>query len=128
MRYAIFAVFMMLTVPAHAQTVETIIDLDVLGWGELDLPKAVDTDGDTDTREWLVRPLSQWSGQPMYRVAAIRDGRVCAGPWFHVAPDPTLPLFVDVSLQLVGRTHKLVIRQGANPKVTIMTLDTPSCP
>lgn len=129
MRYTLLAVFLFVTAPAGAQTVESTFDLDLLGWGALEPPQAVETDGDVDTREWLIRPAFQAGAAPLFRVVTERNGALCAGDWFNAnGPESkfTYPLTV-VSVQRVGRLDKLVVRQTGGTVVRIVALDTPVC-
>lgn len=105
-----------------AQTVESTIDLSSLGWGALDMPEPIETDGDLSTAEWLIR--SQVTNR--FRVVAVRSGRLCAGAWFDPRPHP----LVQVAVRRVGMLHKLLIRDtyAGSDAVNIVTLITPSCP
>ncbi len=109
---------LVLSVPVAAQTVETTLELSSLGWGLLDTPHSVETDGDLATREWLIRSLET----NRFRVVAERDGRLCVGAWF--APMPTL--FGSAALQRIGLLHKLVARTFSGT-FTVVSLDTPAC-
>lgn len=67
-----------------AQTVEFSASLAALGWGAVSAQR-VDTDGVSHTAEFLVEQYNPWTpGVSVVRVAALRDGRVCASPWFTV--------------------------------------------
>jgi hypothetical protein len=128
MRYTLLIAFLLAAVPAQAQTIESVFDLSVLGWGALDTPQSVETDGDPDTREWLVRPVSQ-VGRPLFRVVTERGGLLCAGDWFNAnGPESKFmyPLTL-VTVQRVGRFDKLVVRQNGSSVVTVVALDTPVC-
>lgn len=106
---------------AHAQTRESVIDLSALGWGTLEIPEPIETDGDLATREWLIRSTDT----SRFRVVAERAGTLCAGAWFNPQPHT----LTHVSLRRVGVVHKLLVRDtwnGANA-VTIVSLNTPAC-
>lgn len=104
------------------------MDLAGLGWGALDVPQSIETDGDLNTREWLIRPaVDNWV--PMYRVVAERNGAACAGPWFTVPSADATPTFLGTRLtvQRVGLVHKLVVRRMGSDLVSVVALDTPVC-
>lgn len=124
---AVTVLCMLLAVPVYGQTVESVVDLSALGWGELSMPRAIETDGDLSTREWLVTPLVQTYPDPLFRVVALRDGAICASAWFSVTPEPNVPRYVEASVQRVGAVDKLVVRQGASPLIYLVALETPHC-
>lgn len=109
----------LMLVPASAQTVESTLDLSALGWGGIDTPEPIETDGDFTTREWLIRSYET----NLFRVVAERGGTICAGPWFNPKPH----MFAPVALRRLGVTHVLLVRAVAQEVVTIVRLDTPSC-
>lgn len=104
---------------AHGQTVEATLDTQSLGWGAVDTPRAVETDDDLSTREWLIRSADTG----MWRVAAERPDGLCAGAWFAVTTHP----FTTVTVQRVGLNHKLVMQAMGDGRVTVIRLDTPRC-
>lgn len=128
MRYTLLVALLLMAAPAGAQTVEATLDLTALGWGELDTPQSIETDGDLSTREWLIRPVVN-AGVPMFRIVAERDGRACAGPWFNANGSDAAFSFLTTltSVQRVGLVHKLVVRQMGSSVVTVLALDTPVC-
>ena len=121
MRAALALLLVLTSSPAFAQTLESTIDLSSLGWGQLDMPLSVETDGDLSTREWLVRSIET----NKLIVLAERDGRLCAGDWFVIGKHP----FVAMSLQRVGLVHKLFVRDpfAATREVKVLALITPTC-
>ncbi len=123
MRLAFAFVLALCAAPASAQTVESSIEMDALGWGQLDLPVSVETDGDLATREWLVRRVHIFRA-PEFRIVAERGGAACAGPWFNA---PAADLFTTVAIQRVGLVHKLVTRDKGASVVHVVALDTPVC-
>lgn len=114
--------------PVSGQTIDFTIDLSALGWGELDTPEAIETDGDSSTREWLIRPLNQTHPDPQFRVVAIRGAAICASAWFSVTPTPSTNLFLHTAVERVGTVDKLLVRQGASQRVDFINLNTPQCP
>lgn len=120
MNLTLALVFVLLSSPVFAQTVEGTLDLSALGWGALDAPESIETDGDFATREWLIRSLDT----NRLRVAAERPSGLCAGPWFSPRAHP----FAQVWTERIGLVHKLLVRSsiGANV-VTVIALDTPTC-
>ena len=120
MMKSLLVLFVLAASPVFAQTIERSIDLLAFGWGPLDTPISVETDGDFSTSEWLVKTVD---GTNRYRVVAERNGAICVGAWFTPSPSP----FSAVSLQRVGVTHKLVVRPYGGTTVTLLSLDTPVC-
>lgn len=107
-------------VTVSAQTIDRVLDLSALGWGRLESPKGIDTDGNPATIEWLIQSLDTFQ----YRVVAERNGGICAGPWFSAGGN----LFQVTHLEKVGPVHKLLVSvMGAN-QITQIALLTPSCP
>lgn len=121
MRLIAACALVMLSAAADAQTVETTTELESLGYGEIGTPRAIETDGDEHTREWLI--TRQFFIADQFRVLAIRDGRVCAGKWFQ--PLGFFPPAHDATIQRVGRVDKMVVRHS--DLMTIVALDTPKC-
>lgn len=117
--FAACAVAVLLFVPVSAQTVDRVIDLGSLGWGRLEVPKGIETDGNPATTEWLVQSLDTYA----YRVVAERNGGICAGPWFQAGTT----LFQAVRLEKVGPTHKLLVTTMGAAQITQIALLTPSC-
>lgn len=110
----------LMLVSASAQTVESTLDLSALGWGGLDTPEPIETDGDFTTREWLIRSYET----NLFRVVAELGEGLCAGPWFQPKSHP----FSPVALRRVGLTHVLLVREVGRDVVTIVRLETPACP
>lgn len=121
MRLLCAALFVLLVSPVSAQTVESSIPLNTLGWGAIDLPVSVETDGDFSTREWLIRRANFFAAE--FRVVAERDGKVCAGPWFT----PPVSSFSTVDIQRIGVVHKIVAKSAGSDVVYVVSLDTPIC-
>lgn len=117
MRVFIAFAFALSTSPVFAQTVEAVLDLSALGWGAVNMPDPIETDGDFSTREWLVQ--SATTGE--LRVVAERNGVLCTGTWFR----PSSHIFITVALRRVGVVHKLLVRDRDNTR--IVALDTPDC-
>lgn len=123
MRLALAVVLALIAAPASAQTVEAAADLTELGWSALGLPLSVETDGNFDTREWLIHRNGLNGGKPEYRVVVTHHEQPCAGDWF------TLPVsrFATVSIQRIGVIHKIVTREAGADTVYVVALDTPVC-
>lgn len=110
-----------LSAPFAAQTVEFSVDLSALGWGPLSIPQKINTDGDADTREYLVRSLRT----NQYRVLAVRPeqpGGLCVGDWFSAADH----WMAVVEVQTAGAYSTLMVRDRFG-KDTEIRLDTPIC-
>jgi len=105
-----------------AQTIESTLDLSALGWGPIETPIAVETDGDLTSREWLIAHTH--TGQ--WRIVAERPGRLCVGQWFSPLFGGT-PFDTIAQVQRVGMIHKVVIRRIGSDVVTMVRLDTPAC-
>lgn len=114
----IAALVLMFAAPVAAQTVEARLDLDTLGWGRIDTPRAVNTDGSELTVEWLIR--SSVTG--MYRVVATNGASLCAGEWFSATAG-----VATVSVQHVGNVDKLVVAPVFGGPIMVVGLDTPRC-
>ena len=110
---------LLLSVTSLAQTKEGTNELSGFGWGRINPPISVETDGDLGTREWLIHSLDTGA----YRVVVERGaGGPCVGPWFTV----THPLqFGLVSVQRVGIVHKLFVYYP-NGTLDRFSLDTPA--
>ena len=117
MRYALL-VLVFSASTASAQTVEATLDMSALGWGPLALPQSIETDGDLNTFEWLLKRATWTVMLPEVRIVAERDGGTCSGPWF------TLPS-AAWSVQRRGLIHIIVAQDAQDVK--IIRLDTPVC-
>lgn len=120
MRLLFAALFVLLVSPASAQTVEATYDMSAVGWGLIEVPQSIETDGDPTTREWLIRSLSTLK----YMAVAIRPGRVCVSEWFS-GGEPGAFL-TQTTVQTVGGVTKLVTRDW-HDRVTVTSVDTPEC-
>jgi hypothetical protein len=118
-RFVMACALVVAAATASAQTVERVIDLGGLGWGRLEVPTGIDTDGNPQTVEWLIQSLDTYQ----YRVVAERNGAICAGPWFAAGTS----LFQAVRLEKVGPTHKLLVTTMGAATVTQIALLTPAC-
>lgn len=121
-RLILAAAFALLASSASAQTVEATINPLALGFGYIEVPQAVETDGNEATQEWLLK--STTTGE--YRVIAVSaEGRMCSGGWF---PGRTaVGWFAPPELQKVGGVHKLISRDALNGTIVVTKLDTPVC-
>lgn len=79
--------------------------------------RPVDADGNPATDEWLLRyeqppeagpTESPWIWNQQYRVVAIRNGRLCIGPWFRPLIEPTEEATVELRRYPDGRDRFLV--------------------
>jgi hypothetical protein len=120
---AVVAAFVVVAVSVgSAQTVESTLNLSSLGWGNLDTPRSIETDGDFSTREWLISSADTG----LWRVVAERAGGICAGPWFNPLNGAN-PFGTVLDVQRVGLVHKLLVRTLGQNVVTVIRLDTPGC-
>lgn len=115
-----FVFVLALAVPAAAQTMGASIDLASFGWGNLDTPVGIETDGNPYTVEWLIRSLDN-PGQ--VRVVAVRGSGICAGPWFN----PTAVMFSGATITRVGNVDKILVRTYGSTVVQSFDLNTPAC-
>lgn len=116
---AAFVLALVTATAAAAQTTSSPIDLAAFGWGNLDTPQGIETDGNTATVELLFRNLDTG----MYRVVALRGSAVCAGAWFNPVSAP----FSSATLTQIGPVHKLLVRVYGSAVLTMVSLDTPAC-
>lgn len=112
-----------LATPAVAQTVTSVINLDDLGWGPLETPRPIDTDGSPFTTEWLVQSIATRA----FRVVALRNGSVCAGDWFSPRDLAFGHPFTSSTVQRLGMTDHMLITSVGNPRVVVVRLNTPDC-
>lgn len=117
---------------ASAQRLERTIDLSALGWGHLEEPVDIDTDGNPATNEWLLVRLPQSFSDvnvvlTEYQVVAERPSGLCVSGWFSVSAKP---FGTKVRVIQRGGISKLQVFEGAwfgiRP-VSIWSLDTPPC-
>lgn len=121
MRYALL-VLVFSASTASAQTVEATLDPTTLGIGAIEVPQAVDTDGNEGTQEWLVKSVMTLD----YRVIAVRaDGSLCMGDWFPARTQSGW--FLPPTVQKIGVVHKLVSRDMITGLITVTGLSTPVC-
>lgn len=122
MRMLTVCVLVLFAAPASAQTVEAVLDPLSLGVGAIEVPQAVETDGNEATQEWLIKSVMTLD----YRVIAVAaDGRLCMGDWF---PARTVPgWFMPPTVQKIGNVHKLVTRDMISGLITVVGLTTPQC-
>lgn len=118
-RAALALVAVLVAAPVFGQSVVLSYDLSVLGIDAPDNPKAIDTDGNPMTEEYLVS-VDVGTGEDErgkeLRVVAVRDG-LCLGPRFIVSAAWTLD-------RIRGR-HALTRTTGQS--FLVMPLDTPRC-
>lgn len=120
MRFASLMFVFTLAVPAAAQTLGPSMDLAAFGWGNLDTPQGIETDGNPATVELLIKSLDT-PGQ--VRVVALRNGGFCAGPWFT----PATALFSNGTVTRIGNVDKILVRTYGSPIVQSVDLNTPVC-
>lgn len=104
---------------AFAQRLELQVNLADLGMG-LIKPYPVETDGNSETREWAI-----WSpGLGQWRVLAERGAVLCVGDWF------TAGMFGwdEVTVVQRGSVHKLETYSVFGTGIyRLISLDTPTC-
>lgn len=125
MRIALAAVFALAAVSASAQTIVAVFDLTKFDRGAIvGTPRAIDTDGDPATTEWLVRyeDASVTSILPTYASAVVRTAPdYCVGLSF-LGGNEAAP---NVVPQLANGVHTLHVR--SENILTVLSLDTPVC-
>lgn len=122
MRFALVAVFALFAASAQGQTVEATLNPLSLGLGFIEVPQAVETDGNEATQEWLLKSTTTGEYQVL---AVLADGRLCKGEWF---PGRTaVGWFAPPELQKVGGVHKLISRDALNGTIVVTKLETPVC-
>ena len=95
------------------------IDLSSLGFGAIEVPQAIDTDGWPFTQEWLIASTDQpW----LRRVVAERSPGLCIGPWFSLADAENETRWV-----LMTRYGLSVLVRLSDRNLDIVSLDTPTC-
>lgn len=123
---AFFALLLVLAAStASAQTIESQINVNALGYGNHDI-RLVDADGNPATEEWLAVPKSP--GGAFQLVAVSPYGGACFGPWFT----PTAGFgAAEVIINRKGNRDVLLVREytfiSPGPTLRVVGLTRPPC-